>query len=323
MYFSVLLLITLGNYAVLVSVEDHVKEHRQWVSHTNDIINTAQQFIGHMTDSETGQRGFLLTLNPDYLEPYHDGLNKAKAALSKLLDLTKDNEVQQITLGELSRLKDEKALELNQTITLAKQDKISDALMIVNSGAGKRSMDKIRLKIKEFLEEEDRLLTLRTDAYVKHKDKLNNLFILEALVLASLIVLTASLVQRHIVKPLNIMKNAISNNSDIKDIHTIADRYSDEIGFLAKAFIKMDKDIKLRNEEKDTLISDLEQALTEIKTLKGIIPICSHCKKIRDDQGYWNSIERYLSEHSEAELSHGLCQKCAKKHYPEYDIYEE
>ncbi len=59
-----------------------------------------------------------------------------------------------------------------------------------------------------------------------------------------------------------------------------------------------------------------QNALEEIKTLKGIIPICMHCKKIRDDQGYWNQIEKYISEHSTAEISHGLCPECLREHYP-------
>lgn len=75
--------------------------------------------------------------------------------------------------------------------------------------------------------------------------------------------------------------------------------------------------------EKDNLIGKLQKAFSEIKMLRGILPICSHCKKIRDDKGYWNQIESYIHEHSEAEFSHGICQECVKKYYPEMDIYAE
>ena len=61
----------------------------------------------------------------------------------------------------------------------------------------------------------------------------------------------------------------------------------------------------------------------EIKTLRGFLPICSYCKKIRDDQGYWTQIESYIQKHSEAVFSHGICQDCAKKHYPDYNSLEE
>ena len=67
----------------------------------------------------------------------------------------------------------------------------------------------------------------------------------------------------------------------------------------------------------------LEGALIEVKKLKGLLPICSFCKRIRDDKGYWNQIESYIHQHSEAEFSHGICPECAKKHYSEFDLYGE
>ncbi len=63
--------------------------------------------------------------------------------------------------------------------------------------------------------------------------------------------------------------------------------------------------------------------LSEIKKLRGILPICTNCKKIRDDKGYWNQIESYISAHSQAEFSHSICPDCAKKLYPEFDLYSE
>lgn len=62
----------------------------------------------------------------------------------------------------------------------------------------------------------------------------------------------------------------------------------------------------------------LQQALGEIKTLSGLIPICSHCKKVRDDKGYWQQVEDYVREHTSADFSHGLCPDCFKKLYPGY-----
>jgi signal transduction histidine kinase len=82
-------------------------------------------------------------------------------------------------------------------------------------------------------------------------------------------------------------------------------------------------DRKRAEVERENLIADLQGALKEIRTLKGIIPICSHCKKIRDDKGYWNQIEAYIQDHSEAEFSHGICQECAKKLYPDINPYDK
>lgn len=68
---------------------------------------------------------------------------------------------------------------------------------------------------------------------------------------------------------------------------------------------------------------ELQKALSDIKKLSGLLPICCHCKKIRDDNGYWNQIESYIHEHSEAEFTHGICQECAKRYYPDMDIYDD
>ena len=66
--------------------------------------------------------------------------------------------------------------------------------------------------------------------------------------------------------------------------------------------------------------ADLAGALTDIKTLRGLLPICSHCKGMRDDAGYWQSVEEYVRAHTEADLTHGICPKCLKHHHPEmYD----
>ncbi|MFC1745809.1 hypothetical protein ACFL35_17585 [Candidatus Riflebacteria bacterium] len=76
---------------------------------------------------------------------------------------------------------------------------------------------------------------------------------------------------------------------------------------------------------KEKLISELKDALTNVKTLKGLLPICAGCKKIRDDKGYWNQIETYIGEHTDVDFSHGMCPDCMQEHYPEIwkEIEEE
>ena len=69
--------------------------------------------------------------------------------------------------------------------------------------------------------------------------------------------------------------------------------------------------------EIDRLVNALQQALAQIKVLSGLLPICSYCKKIRDDKGYWNQLESYISSHSDALFSHSICPECRKNHYPD------
>ncbi len=85
------------------------------------------------------------------------------------------------------------------------------------------------------------------------------------------------------------------------------------ITWIAPLFIS----IKRAGMEKENLIGELQKALTEIKTLKGLLPICASCKKIRIDTEEWEPIELYIKRHSHADFTHGLCPECAKKLYPE------
>jgi len=80
---------------------------------------------------------------------------------------------------------------------------------------------------------------------------------------------------------------------------------------------------KRSEEKREKLISDLHTALEEVKILQGILPICSHCKKVRDDKGYWNQIESYIQKHSEALFSHGICPACEEILYSKEDWYKE
>lgn len=73
---------------------------------------------------------------------------------------------------------------------------------------------------------------------------------------------------------------------------------------------------KKYEKEREELIRELQEALKNIKTLNGLLPICSSCKKIRDDKGYWNKVEQYISQHTDASFTHGICPDCAEKIYP-------
>ncbi|MGC8602767.1 MAG: response regulator [Desulfomonilaceae bacterium] len=70
--------------------------------------------------------------------------------------------------------------------------------------------------------------------------------------------------------------------------------------------------------ERQKLVLKLKQALNEVRTLQGFLPICANCKKIRNDKGYWQAVEVYVQEHSDAQFSHGICPDCLRKLYPEF-----
>ena len=96
-------------------------------------------------------------------------------------------------------------------------------------------------------------------------------------------------------------------------------------GYLTKPFEENDLRIAIEvglyrvklESERESLIKELQDALAKVKTLSGLIPICAWCKKIRSDQGYWQTVEEYIKEHSQAEFTHGMCPDCQKKYLQE------
>ncbi len=92
---------------------------------------------------------------------------------------------------------------------------------------------------------------------------------------------------------------------------------NNELAGIVGAFTDI-TELKLAENAKEMIVDELQEALTKVKQLSGLLPICASCKKIRDDKGYWNQIELYIRKHSEAKFSHGLCPECAKLLYPEY-----
>ena len=102
---------------------------------------------------------------------------------------------------------------------------------------------------------------------------------------------------------LSTYQNAVQKNSELKKAH------NDLIGIY--------RQLEHKNIELEKLNHDLQHALTEVKTLSGLLPICAHCKKIRDDKGYWNQIETYMAKRIDVEFTHGICPSCAKKFFPE------
>ena len=75
---------------------------------------------------------------------------------------------------------------------------------------------------------------------------------------------------------------------------------------------------KITEEKRERALREREKALEDVRILRGLLPICASCKRIRDDQGYWTQIEGYIRARSEADFSHGICPECAKKLYPEF-----
>ena len=195
--------------------------------------------------------------------------------------------------------------------------------------------------------------------YLKGLVKIRNYILMicaVAVVLGSFVgYLLALFISRPISDLERISKAAALGNLDIPVEDRIV-RQLDEVGSLTQSFYRMMRSLKeliedkevasqvlmIKNKElakakeelehtivkanalarqREKLIHELQNALSEVKTLRGILPICSHCKKIRDDKGYWNQIESYIHKHSDVDFSHGICPECAEKYYSEMKLY--
>ena len=82
-------------------------------------------------------------------------------------------------------------------------------------------------------------------------------------------------------------------------------------------------ELKRTEKERESLISELREALDKVQTLSGLLPICASCKKIRDDKGYWHQVEVYIRDHSEIKFSHGICPACSDRLYGDFPIKEK
>jgi DNA-binding response OmpR family regulator len=90
------------------------------------------------------------------------------------------------------------------------------------------------------------------------------------------------------------------------------------LSHLQKTLEEKNRHLQAMNQQLETKNSQLQEALDNVKTLRGLLPICANCKRIRDDHGYWHDVAAYIQAHSEAEFTHGICSTCIKELYPDY-----
>jgi HAMP domain-containing protein len=141
-------------------------------------------------------------------------------------------------------------------------------------------------------------------------------------IILMLLALSIAIISRRVILPLKKIMVALGKlRKEDYNLEIPYTRYRDEFGSLSRSFSGFRKSLiekKQAEQEREKLIIELKDAIANIKTLSGLLPICAGCKKIRNDQGYWQQLESYLADHSEADFSHGICPECAKKLYPDY-----
>lgn len=250
---TALFFIAIGNISLIFILESRVEEKLRWVIHTHEVINSAEQLLSTMTDAETGQRGYLLTRDASYLEPYHYGVLSAKEHHATLLRLTVDNADQQKRLNTISELMEKKFVELAETITLMqKGDETSqnESLMIVRKNSGKQYMDEIRSCLRDFNGAEIILLETRKGDFRESRAYITITIALLLVFFVVMGIFTSLFIHKNIFMPMGVLLagTAKMEEGERQDVSEILPK--DEMGSLLCSFYKMSEKV---NDKTETL----------------------------------------------------------------------
>ncbi len=246
---ALLFLTGFGNALLIFMLGSSEEDSLNWVEHTQQVILTAAKFESSLKDTETGQRGYLLTQNEDYLEPYNYGLLLATSSLQQLKSLTQDNPVQQQRLDKLNQLMNLKLAELKRTVTLAQQDRnLTAALAIVNQNHGKQIMDKIRVSLQQFIAQEQQLLAQRQEKYQATKALVNLILMSELVLLIAIAFITFRFLSRSLFRPMSLLLDNTQKTERGEAIDAPKVSRKDEMGYLINQFYAMNKSIYNRTQ---------------------------------------------------------------------------
>ncbi|GIU22597.1 diguanylate cyclase [Shewanella schlegeliana] len=243
---SLLFFAAIGNTVFTFILEEYGEEKLEWVIHTHEVLIESERLIGAVIDAETGQRGYLLTQDSAYLEPYHIGVSSVDRHLQELFRLTSDNLSQQKRLENISGLLTKKLAELDLTINLTQENtpsSISEASSIVKNNSGKNYMDAIRDELTSFNNEELVLLEQRKGAFNESRAYITTLIGAEILFFVFLSIITAMFVKNKFYQPLGMMIEATAKmeRGERQEVSDILPK--DEMGYLLSRFYQMSETV--------------------------------------------------------------------------------
>ena len=249
-----------------VAAEQKASHGQNWVTHTHKVLTQSESFLGQMINAETGQRGYILTLDRAYLEPYIAGIKEARSNFEQLKDLTQDNPIQQSRLASIKPLMEDKFNELKATIDLTNQGNKDQALMLIKQHLGKIKMDTIRQILAEFTDEEKRLLDVRNADLESDINFLHLMEFVAGFLLLSIIFVINLIIHKKVVAPI------IGLTGTVRDITVASGRngngngngnhraQNNEINELSVAIRKMNQTITMHADSLKLTNSELEQS---------------------------------------------------------------
>ena len=230
-----LLALQVGNGLIAYLTTSHLRDNTTWVSHTHEVIDTMSRVLSQLVDAETGQRGYIITGLPSYLEPYISAKNQIDNALRDLTALTRDNPTQQAHIKDVSSLVMEKFAGMERNIKARKDHGFDRAREVVLSGEGKQTMDTIRDRFGKMYAEEEALLTARAT-----KAKRSYQIALASSVLAALAGMALALTAVYFYR-----RDVQSRERARVDLHNQKEWFSTTLSSIGDAVIVTDADGKI------------------------------------------------------------------------------
>jgi CHASE3 domain sensor protein len=260
-----------------------------WVEQSHKINKQVAEIFTNVVEGQSAERGFLLSRSVKYLAAFEKTSRELPILLNDLRNQTSDNPRQQERLALLTRAVEGHVTGVDRLVqapTIEREQRGSSLPATVKE---MNLEDSIRVLATQMLDAENELLKTK-NADEEHQATRAKLVIYFSLGVQGFLLVFIFVVF----------------DSDLVGRKKAEERLA-----------RTNEELEQRVKERDTLVAELQEALANIKTLSGLIPICANCKKIRDDKGYWNAVEGYIMQHSDAKFSHGICPDCFKNLYPE------
>ncbi|MGL1934353.1 MAG: diguanylate cyclase [Fibrobacterales bacterium] len=251
LYITFLFVMTIGNALFFFALDKNSEEKLRWVNHTHEVLIKVESYLGFMKDTETGQRGYLLTKNISYLDPYYRGILEAKKSFKDLSQLVSDNPTQTQRLKAINKDMLLKFDELNRTITLTQMSRSDSALIIVSQHIGKQYMDNIRAVLNEFISKEMLLLEKRKGDFRENKAQITTMILIEIIVFVFLAIMSISFLRKNLFIPLSVLLSNTHKMEKGQQLEINDFVSNDEMGYLMSSFYKMNQKVHTRTQDLD------------------------------------------------------------------------
>ena len=248
---SLLFIAAIANSLFTFQLENYGDEKLKWVNHTHQVLIQTEVVLNNLKDAETGQRGFLLTDDASYLEPYHRGILAAQDNFIQLQNLTADNPKQQKMLNLISDEITLKFAELKQTIELSQNGQKTKAMEVVIQNTGKQHMDNIRTHFNTFINTELVLLEIRKGDFRENRAQITTLIAVEVVFFIGLAILTISFIRRNLFSPLKQLLDSARKVEAGEKLKVLDVVEQDEMGHLLSSFYNMSERVYERVEKLD------------------------------------------------------------------------